>query len=343
MSDLTAETETRRASSRRHAAPPRGLPLWASPLVVLGGALIGVLANISSGQLGMAYIVCFGIAAILATIIVEPRGLTVTVLQQPLLFYVVTPVLGWLSNRITSPDINGFPATRTLVSELLRMMYPLISLFPWVLSIFIICVTIAVVRYLAVLKQDRRIAAAHRRYLRRQERARMTTQSATRARTAASERDRANLRRQGMRREEREEDVRVRAETPTAIREESRQEETPRTDRGEAVLGAGVRKADSPRRRRRRKQQFSDRTATSSTASSRRTTSRGATTSRSDSRDSREPRDSARRQASTTRADIPPTFDRAAIERERERRREAARRREVNRQIQPDVDRGFNR
>ena len=318
--------------------------------MILGGALVGVVADISSGQLGMAYIICFGIAAIIATTIVEPRGLSVTVLQQPLLFYVVTPMLGWISNRITSPGIDGFPQTRTLMSELLRMMYPLVSLFPWVLAIFITCVIIAVLRYLMVLKQDRQMAAARRRYIRRQERARHTTESATRARTAATERDRdryrdrnqererdrTNLRRQEMRRQEMSHSEKSAAapipEPAPAPTPAPEPRNVPRTERGEAVLGAGSPKADAPERHRSKGEQRRGRLRRSSEESR---GSRSSATARTSGQRTSSQRTASPQQAAT------PRFDRAAIERERERRREAARRREVNRQIQPDVDRGY--
>ena len=89
MSDTA--TSTHPNAARRSG--PRRLPIWAPPLLFVVAGLIGIVAALPTGSIGLPYLLAFAAAAIVGTMLVDPRGLVVTVAQQPLLFTVITPIV----------------------------------------------------------------------------------------------------------------------------------------------------------------------------------------------------------------------------------------------------------
>ena len=60
--------------------------MWAPPLLFVLAAAVGTVAALPTGSIGLPYLIAFAAAAIVGTSLVDPRGLVVTVAQQPLMF-----------------------------------------------------------------------------------------------------------------------------------------------------------------------------------------------------------------------------------------------------------------
>ncbi|AKK02776.1 hypothetical protein CEPID_04525 [Corynebacterium epidermidicanis] len=102
-----------------------------------------MLLSWNAHEISWPYWVCFVVAALSMTIVVELRGLFLTVAQLPLLFGVFTIVTGWLvaqSNISASAD----SLSKTM---LLSALYPLAQYFPQLAATTAGCAVIAYLRY----------------------------------------------------------------------------------------------------------------------------------------------------------------------------------------------------
>lgn len=137
--------EAERRPRRRELRPPKPVkdapfPVWAPLLVMTAVILTGVVLGWGTGSIPMAFIVLYAIAAVLVTLIVEARGLFLTVVSLPLYFVVGVVLLGWIS----SPTGLGDIGLRALV---LNMMYPAVQYFKWMFIPFVLATFVAVVRW----------------------------------------------------------------------------------------------------------------------------------------------------------------------------------------------------
>ncbi|WP_146007537.1 DUF6542 domain-containing protein [Corynebacterium xerosis] len=186
MSDTA--TSTHPNAARRSG--PRRLPMWAPPLLFVVAGLIGIVAALPTGSIGLPYLLAFAAAAIVGTMLVDPRGLVVTVTQQPLLFTVITPIVAWLIASWSDPSVGGALDSTPTKTRLITAAYPIVQYFPWMALIPLICTAIAIWRYLDITrvnaKTDKETLRDNARLQKSEE---TTTVSATRARKRVAESD----------------------------------------------------------------------------------------------------------------------------------------------------------
>ena len=147
--------------SNRSAIPRKGsgnkpllprVPMFVPPLLMLLAGVIGLLFSVPNGSIGKPYFIAFAVAAVAGTLLVVPRGLVVTVAQIPILFALVTFFTAWFTGSLADPENGGATATTSKRARLVTSAYPIIQQFPWLLILMIICVIIAVWRYLEITR-----------------------------------------------------------------------------------------------------------------------------------------------------------------------------------------------
>lgn len=115
-------------------------PVWAPMLVMIGVTITGLIFAIDKGITPLVFFILFAIACVLCTLLVEPRGLFLTVVTQPIYYVIGTVLIGW----IAAGDSVSAGGTKTKV---LTTAYPAIEHFPWLAVPFLISVIIAVIRW----------------------------------------------------------------------------------------------------------------------------------------------------------------------------------------------------
>lgn len=115
-------------------------PVWAPMLVMIGVTITGLIFAIDKGITPLVFFILFAIACVLCTLLVEPRGLFLTVVTQTIYYVIGTVLIGW----IAAGDSVSAGGTKTKV---LTTAYPAIEHFPWLAVPFLISVIIAVIRW----------------------------------------------------------------------------------------------------------------------------------------------------------------------------------------------------
>ncbi|MDK8769025.1 hypothetical protein QP932_11060 [Corynebacterium freneyi] len=185
-----SDTSTRANPNANRRSGPWRLPIWAPPLLILLAGLIGILGGLPTGNIGLPYLLAFAAAAIVGTALVDPRGLVVTVAQQPLLFTIVTPVVAWFIASWSDPSVGGATGSTPTKTRLITAAYPIVQYFPWMALIPLICTAIAIWRYLDITRVNAKTDKETRRENARVHKAEeATTVSATRARKRVAESD----------------------------------------------------------------------------------------------------------------------------------------------------------
>lgn len=156
-----SEASRKRRQHQHHTganAPFTGIPLWSS-LSIVGAALItGLLLAVSAGSLGWIYLGLFIVAALVTSLLTEPRGLFLLVVSIPLLFSVFTVATG-LGIVANSPGENNGLST----TEIITGIYPLLQHFPVMFLTTALAALIAVVRiYLLKRNAARSAKNAHK-------------------------------------------------------------------------------------------------------------------------------------------------------------------------------------
>lgn len=185
-----SDTSTRANPNAHRRSGPWRLPIWAPPLLILLAGVIGILGGLPTGNIGLPYLLAFAAAAIIGTALVDPRGLVVTVAQQPLLFTIVTPVVAWFIASWSDPSVGGATGSTPTKTRLITAAYPIVQYFPWMALIPLICTAIAIWRYLDITRVNAKTDKETRRDNARVQKAEeATTVSATRARKRVAESD----------------------------------------------------------------------------------------------------------------------------------------------------------
>lgn len=127
------------------------LPIASSVAIVCAALATGAILSMLMANIGWQYGVIFAIAAIAVAFFVEVRGLFLTVASLPLLFGIATVITGWLVTRAQATD-NAAPFSRT---TLITSVYPLIQLFPLLITVTIATILIAVLRLMLRSRGDR--------------------------------------------------------------------------------------------------------------------------------------------------------------------------------------------
>lgn len=144
------------------------------------GALVtGLLLSINAQAVGVPYLLCFGVAAIVVAVFTEVRGLFLTVASIPLSFGIMTVLSAWVVTR--SQASEGTPAFST--TTIVTALFPLAQFFPALLAVSALAAAIALFRVWLSRRSGRaaeKQAIAHRR--RAAEADRRNRDTATRAR-----------------------------------------------------------------------------------------------------------------------------------------------------------------
>lgn len=138
-------------------------------------SITGLVLAAEAGTAPMAYFVLFAVACVVCTVLVESRGLFLTVAAQPLYFLIGALAIGWLSSQATAGNNSK--------TKLITAIYPIIEHFLWLLIPFLLSVVIAVIRwrhYRRVLARRQREDASARRRRRTSEDSNLATYSRSR-------------------------------------------------------------------------------------------------------------------------------------------------------------------
>lgn len=148
-------------------------------MLVLAASVTGLLLSILMQGIGWPFLLCFFVAAIFVTLLVEPESLFLTVSPLPLFFGVFAFFTSWGNNIANSPEGAAW-ASRTMIWT---SVYPVVEYFPALALITVLTVGIAIVRLL-LLRGRARTSERNRRQQRSRNRAsdRRNLRSSTRAR-----------------------------------------------------------------------------------------------------------------------------------------------------------------
>lgn len=153
-------------SARRSASPGtpfRGLPLWSALTILVAALITGLLLSLATGGLGLAFLGCFAVAAIVVTLLVEPRGVFLTVACMPFFFGVATVFTSWFIGRAQASE--GAPLLSR--ASIVTAIYPLTQHFPWMAIVTAIAIAIGVIRLWLLhrhsARQERAAALQRRR------------------------------------------------------------------------------------------------------------------------------------------------------------------------------------
>ncbi|MGD7001752.1 DUF6542 domain-containing protein [Corynebacterium halotolerans] len=185
MSHQSPQTRTSRpgtTAARSSSGGFQGIPTWSGPAIVFAALVTGCLLSLGAGSLGPAYLTCFAVAGVLVALIVEGRGLFLTVASLPLLFGVITPFSSWVINRLASTSSQGFSTTSVITA-----VFPLAEFFPVLISITLGAAVIALLRLWLLNRRNRVVASRAREARRRDQEAERRNQiTATRARAQSA-------------------------------------------------------------------------------------------------------------------------------------------------------------
>ncbi|MEQ9999218.1 DUF6542 domain-containing protein [Corynebacterium sp. KPL4015] len=123
----------------------KGLGLLAA--LLLTGALISILA----GSIGWMYFAFLIISSLLIALIVEERGLFLSIASIPILYAVTVVTAGIFITKSNAPEGTSFSKTSLLTS-----VYPLVQNFVWLLIAVLGATAIGVLRWIRFRKAAQR-------------------------------------------------------------------------------------------------------------------------------------------------------------------------------------------
>lgn len=174
-------------SSRRQSNRFTGLPVWSALAIFVAALITGLLISYNGQELSWPFLLAFTLAAIVITVLVEARGLFLTVASGPVFFLIYTLLSSWLVTRSQSAEGSDPFSTTAIITS----VYPLTQYFPWLFWVTVICVLIAVGR-LWLLRRNARLAERtelkRRRHYAAAEKENRDRYASVRARTQRSER-----------------------------------------------------------------------------------------------------------------------------------------------------------
>lgn len=162
-------TPSHRSRSRSRARST-GLPTWSGIAIVLAALITGLLLSINGQAVGLPYLLCFGVAALVVALFTEVRGLFLTVASIPLLFAVMTVVSAWAVTRSLASEGTAAFSTTSIVTAI----FPLAQFFPVLMGVTSAATAVALLRVWlsrrsgraaesAAVRDRRRLAEADRR------------------------------------------------------------------------------------------------------------------------------------------------------------------------------------
>ena len=115
-------------------------PVWAPLLVMIAVLLTGLVLAWGSGDLPDGYYILFAVSIVVCTLLVDPRGLFLTVASFPLWFFFSTILIGMIAG---SSGSTGY----SMKTRVATAVYPAVENFLWLGVPFLICLILAIVRW----------------------------------------------------------------------------------------------------------------------------------------------------------------------------------------------------
>ncbi|AWB82206.1 gamma-aminobutyrate permease [Corynebacterium yudongzhengii] len=159
-----------------------GLPLWLSFGLVVAALTTGLLISLGTGGLGLPYLLCFTISALIVALLVRPQGIFLTVASLPILFSIFTVLTSFLTARVQSSEGTPLFSRANMVTA----FYPMTQHFPWLALVTLAAIGIGVLRWWLLRRQSQRIdnhAAQQRRELQEADRRNRALSRAARRRS----------------------------------------------------------------------------------------------------------------------------------------------------------------
>lgn len=129
-------------AARETSAAAHELPLAKGLLGLVATFVVAALITIAVGSIGWPFFIIFGAGALAVTYFARLRSLYLLVVSIPILFTVAIVLTSWVLAIQAAPK-GASPFSNT---SLLSAAFPFIQRFPWLLIVFLLCATLAVVR-----------------------------------------------------------------------------------------------------------------------------------------------------------------------------------------------------
>lgn len=130
-----------------------GLPTGSAIGINFAALFTGALIAASVGNISGLFIALFAVFALATTLLVNPRGIFLTVATVPLLFVGAVVTTGYLLAR--DPIAGGGASSK---AAQLMVLYPLIELFPWLLAVTLLAVALGIGRVQLIKRQNKAVA-----------------------------------------------------------------------------------------------------------------------------------------------------------------------------------------
>ncbi len=140
-----------------------GLPVWSALAIFAAALTTGLLISLNGQSIGLPFLLSFAIVAGLVTLLVEARGLFLTVASGPVLFVGFTVLSSWLVTQSQAAEGSDPFSTTAIITSI----YPLTQYFPWLFWVTVVCVLIAVLRLWLLRRAARQAEALERERRRR--------------------------------------------------------------------------------------------------------------------------------------------------------------------------------
>ncbi|MDU3175792.1 MAG: DUF6542 domain-containing protein, partial [Corynebacterium striatum] len=129
-------------AARETSAAAHELPLAKGLLGLVATFVVAALITIAVGSIGWPFFIIFGAGALAVTYFARLRSLYLLVVSIPVVFTVAIVLTSWVLTIQAAPK-GASPFSTT---SLLSAAFPFIERFPWLLIVFLLCATLAVVR-----------------------------------------------------------------------------------------------------------------------------------------------------------------------------------------------------
>lgn len=121
--------------------------------IIVAALITGSLISMYTGTMGWPFLICYLVAVIVVTTLVNPRGLFLVVASAPIFYLIALLVTGGVNIfQQLPPGQNSIGKTGFIV-----MLYPLVQFFPFLATVTIGTIIIAVVRYLLLRRHNKEI------------------------------------------------------------------------------------------------------------------------------------------------------------------------------------------
>lgn len=137
-------------NTNAQSASFQGLPTGSAIGILFAALFTGALLSMYFGFIGWPLLLCFIVATLVVTTLVNPKGLFLTVASAPILFFLAVLATGY---AISGDELSGGGASSK--AALLAVVYPITEVFPVLATVTVGAIIIAVARYKLVERQNK--------------------------------------------------------------------------------------------------------------------------------------------------------------------------------------------